>query len=161
MYRRCPHLDVSADLVSCCVSSPTLRQIKIGFIIPNVIMSRDEYIALCDEIKAFSARVRFVGVIGEKGELLAHTRRTDLDPLLDSASTHYHFSQIAIKRDMNSAFNQRLGKSKFVWEELEYVQIISFTIGNLVIWVSIDADTPRSEVLRIIDSCMPIAKRYQ
>lgn len=123
-------------------------------------MTRDEYTALCEEIRKFSGRIRFVGAIGVKGELLAHARRSDLDPLLDSASTHYHFSQIAIKRDMNSVFNQRLGRSKFVWEELENVQIISFTIGNLVIWVSIDANTPRSEVLRIIDSCMPIVKRY-
>ena len=123
-------------------------------------MVREEYTALCEEIRKFSWRIRFVGAIGEKGELLAHARRSDLEPLLDSASTHYHFSQIAIKRDMNSVFNQRLGRSKFVWEELENVQIISFTIGNLVIWVSIDADTPRSEVVRVIDLCMPIVKRY-
>ena len=142
------------------ICAVVLRQIKITYIFLIDIMSKDENTALCEKIRKFSLRIRFVGAIGVKGELLAHARRSDLDPLLDSASTHYHFSQIAIKRDMNSIFNQRLGRSKFVWEELEYVQIISFTIGNLVIWVSIDSDTPRSEVLRIIDLCLPIAKKY-
>lgn len=124
-----------------------------------MVSAMEEYQRICDTIKGFSQRVRFVGVIGESGELLTHARREGLEPLLDSTSTHYHFSQIAIKRDMESTFNKRLGRSKFVWEELEHVQIISFTRGGLVIWVSIDNTAPRTEVLRIIDACLPIALR--
>ena len=40
------------------------------------------------------------------------------------------------------------------------MQIISFAIKKNRIWVSIDKMVVRSEILRIIDACLPIAKRF-
>lgn len=115
---------------------------------------------ICNTIRTFSTAVRFVGVIGERGEVLAYSRRKDLEPLLDSKSTLYQFSHIAIRTGLDAFFDENLGKVRFVWEERDGVQIIYFSIENLHIWMSIDKMVVRSEVLRIIDSCLPLVQEY-
>jgi hypothetical protein len=118
------------------------------------------YTKICNDVTAISPYIRFVGVISEMGALIAYKRRDELDPLLDTENTKYQFSHIAIKTDLESFFDKSLGEIEFVWEERQKVQIISFAIGKLRIWVSIDKNVIRTEMLRIIDSCLPIVKKY-
>ena len=123
-------------------------------------MDRSDYVVICENIVAISPYIRFVGVISERGNLLAHKRRDDLDPLLDADSTQYQFSHIAIKTDLEGAFDESLGEVEFVWEERKKVQTISFAIGKLRVWISIDKKVIRTEMLRIVDACLPIVKKY-
>jgi len=121
-------------------------------------MSKEDFGKICNSISAISPFIRFVGVIGESGELLANKRRSELEPLLDAKDTQYQFSHIAIKTDLEGFFDNNLGEIEFVWEERKKVQIISFAIKKLRVWVSIDKKALRTEMLRIIDSCLPIVK---
>lgn len=124
-------------------------------------MARKEgFVKVCGQIASISPYVRFVGVIDEHGTLIAYKRRDDLAPLLDKKDTKYQFSHIAIKTDLESFFDENLGEIEFVWEERKKVQIISFAIGKNRIWVSIDKMVVRSEVLRIVDACLPIARGF-
>ena len=123
-------------------------------------MDRSDYSLICENIAAISPYVRFVGVIGERGNLIAHRRRENLEPLLDEKNTPYQFSHIAIKTDLESFFDENLGEVEFVWEERKKVQTISFAIGKLRIWISVDKKVIRTEMLRIIDACLPIVKKY-
>lgn len=123
-------------------------------------MSKKKYDEICDLISKISPYIRFIGVIGERGELLAYYRRPDLEPLLDAKDTRYQFSHIAMQTDMEAFFDKKLGEVEFVWEERKKVQTISFAVGKLRIWISIDKKVIRTEVLRIIDSCLPIVKKY-
>tara|TARA_B100001540_G_C15550103_1_gene525459 strand:+ start:251 stop:625 length:375 start_codon:yes stop_codon:yes gene_type:complete len=115
---------------------------------------------ICQDIASISPFIRFVGVIGERGELLAYTRRQDLTPLLDEKNTKYQFSHIAMKTDLEGFFDKNLGEVEFVWEERKKVQTISFAIKKAIVWVSIDKKVIRSEMLRIIDACLPIVKKH-
>ncbi len=121
-------------------------------------MTNNDYEKICGNIANISPFIRFVGVIGESGELLAHRRRQDLEPLLDAKNTKYQFSHIAIKTDLEGFFDKNLGEIEFVWEERSKVQIIAFAIKKVRVWVSIDKKVLRNEMLRIIDSCLPIVK---
>ena len=123
-------------------------------------MATKDHVKICDEIAGFSPYIRFVGVIGESGELLAYKRRQDLVPLLNEKNTHFQFSHIAMKTDLEGFFDKNLGEIEFVWEERKKVQTISFAIKKSRVWISIDKKVIRSEVLRIIDSCLPIVKKY-
>jgi len=123
-------------------------------------MSKEDFGKICDSISAISPFIRFVGVIGESGELLANKRRPDLEPLLDAKDTQYQFSHIAIKTDLEGFFDNNLGEIEFIWEERKKVQIISFAIKKLRVWITIDKKVLRTEMLRIIDSCMPIVKTH-
>jgi len=115
---------------------------------------------ICIAIANISEYIRFVGVIGKGGELLANYRRPDLKPLLDAKDTRYQFSHIAIKTDLEAFFDKSLGPVEFEWEERKKVQIISFALKGNRVWVSIDKKVVRTEILRIIDSCLPIVKLH-
>ena len=121
-------------------------------------MTNNDFEKICGNIVAISPFVRFVGIIGESGELLAYRRRQSMEPLLDAKNTQYQFSHIAIKTDLEGFFDKNLGEIEFVWEERKKVQIISFAIKKLRVWISIDKKVLRTEMLRIIDSCLPIVK---
>ena len=123
-------------------------------------MTKKDFELICDNISTISPFIRFVGVIGETGELVSHYRRQDLTPLLDEKNMKYQFSHIAMNSDLEAFFDKNLGEVEFVWEERKKVQTISFTIKKAIVWVSIDKKAIRSEMLRIIDSCLPIVKKY-
>ena len=111
-------------------------------------------------IAKISPYIRFVAVVGSGGELLSYFRRPSLKPLLNAKNTKYQFSHIAIKTDLEAFFDKSLGPIEFEWEERKKVQTISFGLKKNRIWVSIDKKVVRSEVLRIIDSCLPLVKLY-
>ncbi len=121
-------------------------------------MTNNDFEKICGNIANISPFIRFVGVVGESGELLAHRRRQDLEPLLDAKNTQYQFSHIAIKTDLEGFFDENLGEIEFIWEERSKVQIISFAIKKVRVWISVDKKVLRTEMLRIIDSCLPIVK---
>ena len=123
-------------------------------------MSENDNSEICELISKISSYIRFVGIISRTGTLLAHFRREGLEPLLDQKNTQYQFAQIAIKNELEEQFDAQLGDVEFVWEERENVQTISFSIIDKKIWLTIDRKVVRSEMLRIIDSCLPIVKRY-
>ena len=122
-------------------------------------MAKKNFEKICDSIAMISPFIRFIGVIGESGELLAYKRRPDLVPLLNEKNTHFQFSHIAMKTDLEGFFDKNLGEVEFVWEERKKVQTISFAIKKIRVWISIDKKVIRSEILRIIDSCLPIVKK--
>jgi len=123
-------------------------------------MSKEDFGKICDAISAISPYIRFAGVIGESGELLAYKRREALEPLLDAKDTQYQFSHIAMRTDLEGFFDNNLGEIEFVWEERKKVQTISFAINRLRVWVAIDKKVLRTEMLRIIDSCLPIVQTH-
>ena len=123
-------------------------------------MAKKQYEKICQDISSISPFIRFVGVVGESGELLAYKRRPDLVPLLNEKDTKYQFSHIAIKTDLEGFFDKNLGETEFVWEERKKVQTISFAIKKIRVWISIDKKVIRSEILRIIDSCLPLVKEH-
>ena len=115
---------------------------------------------ICEAISKISPYIRFVGVIGESGELHTYKRRQELVPLLNHKNAQFQFSHIAMKTDLEGFFDKNLGEVEFVWEERKKVQTISFAIKKSRVWVSIDKKVIRSEMLRIIDFCLPIVKKY-
>ena len=123
-------------------------------------MTENENYEIVDLISKISPYIRFIGVISKTGELLSYYRREGLEPLLDQKNTQYQFAQIAIKTELEEQFDDQLGDTEFVWEERKKMQTISFAISSKRIWITIDKKVIRSEMLRIIDSCLPIVKRY-
>ena len=123
-------------------------------------MRKKDHHEICNTIAKISHYIRFVGIINKNGQLEASYRRANLKPLLNAKDTQYQFSHIAIKTELEAYFDKSLGEIQFVWEERKKAQIISFAIKKNRIWVSIDKKVVRSEILRIIDSCMPVVKHY-
>ena len=138
------------------------RYLIITKIIQNIVdgMTENENYEIVDLISKISPYIRFAGVISKTGQLLANRRREDLEPLLDQKGTQYQFAQIAIKTELEEQFDAQLGETEFVWEERTKIQTIAFAISSKRIWITIEKNVIRTEMLRIIDSCLPIVKRY-
>ncbi|MGI0047185.1 MAG: hypothetical protein ACREBB_08365 [Nitrosotalea sp.] len=126
-----------------------------------MVLNRVEAQEIVERISEISRYVRFAGIVNNNGQLVTHIRRVDLKPLLNTKNTKNKFSHLATQRGMATQFNKQLGNVRFLWEERDKVQTISFTLSKNTVWVSIDKNVVRSEVLRIIDSCLPIVKHYQ
>ena len=126
----------------------------------KVPMSDKDHQQICDIIAKISPYIRFAGVIGKNGNLLSNYRRRDLKPLLNPKNMNYQFASIAIKTNLEETFDDSLGSVEFVWEERKKVQIVAFAIKSKRVWITIDKKVIRSEVIRIIDACLPIVKRY-
>ena len=123
-------------------------------------MSENENHEICDLISKISPYIRFVGIISKTGELLSHFRREGIEPLLDQKKSLYQFAQIAIKNELEEQFDEQLGETEFVWEERKKIQTIAFSEKDKKVWNTIDKNVVRTEIIRIIDGCLPIVKRY-
>ena len=123
-------------------------------------MTENENSEICDLISKISPYIRFFGIISKTGELLSYFRRDDMIPLLDQKRTMYQFAQIAIKTELEEQFDEQLGETEFIWEERKKIQTISFSVLDRKVWITIDKNVIRTEVIRIIDGCLPIVKRY-
>ena len=123
-------------------------------------MTENEDDEIVDLISKISPYIRFVGIISRTGQLLASHRREDLVPLLDQKATLYQFAQIAIKTELEEQFDVQLGETEFSWEERTKVQTIAFSVAGKKVWITIDKNVIRCEILHIIDSCLQGVKRY-
>ena len=123
-------------------------------------MTENENSEICDLISKISPYIRFVGIISKTGELLSYFRRDDMIRLLDQKRTMYQFAQIAIKTELEEQFDEQLGETEFIWEERKKIQTISFSVLDRKVWITIDKNVIRTEVIRIIDGCLPVVKRY-
>jgi len=123
-------------------------------------LAKKDYQGICNAIAKISTYIRFVAVIDKKGDLSSFYRRHSLRPMLSAKYTKYQFSHIAKRTDMEAFFDKSLGPVEFEWEERKKVQIISFAIKKHRVWFSVDKKVVRSEVLRIVDSCLPIVRLY-
>ena len=123
-------------------------------------LTENENSEICDLISKISPYIRFVGIISKTGELLSYFRRDDMKPLLDQKRTMYQFAQIAIKTELEEQFDEQLGETEFIWEERKKIQTISFSVSDKKVWITIDKNVIRTEIIRIIDGCLPIVKRY-
>ncbi len=134
--------------------------IKISYFESGIEMVKKDHQMICQKISRISPYIRFVGVIGSKGELLAYYRRPNMKPMLNARNTQYQFSNIAINTDLDAVFDKELGELEFAWEERKKVQTISFAVKKNRVWISIDRKVIRTEMLRVIDACLPIVNHY-
>jgi len=134
--------------------------IKISYFESGIEMVKKDHQMICQKISRISPYIRFVGVIGSRGELLAYYRRPNMKPMLNARNTQYQFSNIAINTDLDAVFDKELGELEFLWEERKKVQTISFAVKKNRVWISIDRKVIRTEMLRVIDACLPIVKHY-
>ena len=139
---------------------PNLIIVKILQKWINNKLSENENHEICELISKISPYIRFVGIISKTGELLSHFRREDIEPLLDQKKSLYQFAQIAIKNELEEQFDEQLGETEFVWEERRKIQTIAFSVKDKKVWITIDKNVVRTEIIRIIDGCLPIVKRY-
>ncbi len=102
-----------------------------------------DYFKLCAKIKESDPKIRFVGVINERGRLVAGGMKEGVKPLESQKEDDMLFMELALKVKMRKEFDRQLGVVNFAMSQREKSLGISFLIGNsdvLCVFAEHDAD---------------------
>jgi len=95
--------------------------------------------AACKNVLELDDKIRFAGIINEKGKLVAGGLRSGLKSLEDPKDDEMLFMELALRVKMRQEFDKQLGAVKFSLSMREKVIVMSFPLGNSqVLYVSAD-----------------------
>ena len=115
-----------------------------------------DYNKLCNEITELDSKIRFAGVINDKGRLVAGGMKKGVEPLESEKDDEMLFMELALRVRMRREFDKQLGSVKFAMSLREKALAMSFPIGvdSLYVVAENDADykeTP-DRIIKIIQN---------
>jgi len=88
-----------------------------------------DYFKLCNEIKELDPKIKFAGVINERGRLVAGGMKEGAESF-ESQKDEVLFMELALKAKMRKEFDKQLGSVNFAMSQREKALGMSFPIGN-------------------------------
>ena len=98
-------------------------------------MDEDE---LCTKVAKIDPKIRFSGLINNKGRLVSGGMVGSVKSLEDEKEDEMLFMELALRVKMRSEFNDELGKVKFSLSFREKLIVMSFPLKNDVLLVTMD-----------------------
>ena len=115
-----------------------------------------DYAKVCDSVLAVDPKIRFAGVINERGRLVAGGMRPNVEPLESEKDDEMIFMELALRVKMRKEFDKQLGCVNFAMASRERALAISVPLGDDVLYVVSEPDTDYSvvpkKILEIINS---------
>ena len=110
---------------------------------------------VCKKILGLDNKIRFAGIINEKGRLIAGGLREGLKSLEDPKDDEMLFMELALRVKMRREFDKQLGSVKFAMSLREKVIVMSFPTGaNHILYISADTSLDYgvipSKILKIL-----------
>lgn len=95
--------------------------------------------------------IRFVGMINERGKLLAGGLRDGLQSLEDRKDDEMLFTEVALRARMRKEFDSQLGRVKFAMSVRDKVIIMSFPLDERdILYVSAGTTADYGRISRMI-----------
>lgn len=98
------------------------------------------YFKICDEIKSLDKKIRFAGIINERGRLVAGGMKEGVEPLENEKDDEMLFMELALRVKMRKEFDKQLGKVEFALARRERALAISILINEDVLYVVAEPD---------------------
>jgi len=115
-----------------------------------------DYTKVCDSVLAVDSKIRFAGVINERGRLVAGGMRPNVEPLESEKDDEMIFMELALRVKMRKEFDKQLGCVNFAMASRERALAISIPLGEDVLYVVSEPDTDYSvvpkKILEILNS---------
>jgi len=115
-----------------------------------------DYPKVCDSILAIDSKVRFAGVINERGRLVAGGMKPNVEPLESEKDDEMIFMELALRVKMRKEFDKQLGCVNFAMASRERALAISVPLGEDILYVVSEPDTDfgllPKKILEIINS---------
>lgn len=99
-----------------------------------------DYNQICDKIKGLDPKIRFAGVINERGRLVAGGMKQGVEPLENEKDDEMLFMELALRVKMRKEFDKQLGRVNFAMSSRERALAISFLINDDVLYVVSEPD---------------------
>ncbi|QUC65262.1 hypothetical protein NsoK4_03135 [Nitrosopumilus sp. K4] len=99
-----------------------------------------DYTKICDSIKSMDSKIRFAGVINERGRLVAGGMKENVEPLENEKDDEMIFMELALRVKMRKEFDKQLGPVNFALASRERALAISFLVGEDILYVVSEPD---------------------
>jgi hypothetical protein len=119
---------------------------------PSSDPATQKYKATCNEVLAISPRIRYAGIMNGFGRTLAGALRKGVVPMLKPEEARNEYFIEATRSQLRRNFEKSIGKAQYTFTENEKVKILTMSTEEHFFYITMDKETPQSEVAAIIDS---------
>ena len=115
-----------------------------------------DYVKICESVLSADPKIRFAGVINERGRLVGGGMRENIEPLENEKDDEMIFMELALRVKMRKEFDKQLGPVNFAMASREHALAISVIINDDILYVVAEPDTDYGllpkKILEIIDN---------
>lgn len=106
-------------------------------------MNKEE---LCKKVLSLDSRIRFAGLINEKGRLIAGGMKPELKSLEEPRDNEMLYLELVLKVKMRKEFDKAYGPVKFALAYREKVIIMSFSVTKDILLISAEKEVDFSKL---------------
>jgi len=114
-----------------------------------------DYPQICASVMQIDSKIRFAGVINERGRLVGGGMRENVEPLENEKDDEMIFMELALRVKMRKEFDKQLGNVNFAMALRERALAISVPLGEDILYVASEPDadygTLPKKILEIIN----------
>jgi hypothetical protein len=114
-----------------------------------------DYSQICTSVMQIDTKIRFAGVINERGRLVGGGMRENVEPLENEKDDEMIFMELALRVKMRKEFDKQLGNVNFAMALRERALAISVPLGEDILYVVSEPDADYGilpkKILEIID----------
>lgn len=99
-----------------------------------------DYNKICESIKKIDSKIRFAGVINDRGRLVAGGMKEGVTPLENEKDDEMIFMELALRVKMRKEFDKQLGPVNFALASRQRALAMSFLINEDILYVVIEPD---------------------
>ncbi|MDH5431043.1 MAG: hypothetical protein OEW78_04080 [Nitrosopumilus sp.] len=115
-----------------------------------------DYAKICNSVLTIDPKIRFAGVINERGRLVAGGMKENVEPLESEKDDEMIFMELALRVKMRKEFDKQLGPVNFAMASRERALAISVIINDDILYVVSEPDTDYGalpkKILKIVQS---------
>ena len=115
-----------------------------------------DYPQICASVMQIDSKIRFAGVINERGRLVGGGMRENVEPLETEKDDELIFMELALRVKMRKEFDKQLGLVNFAMASRKRALAISVIINDDILYVVSEPDTDYcslpKQILDIINS---------
>jgi len=115
-----------------------------------------DYQKICKTVSSIDPKIRFVGVINERGRLVAGGMKENVVPLENEKDDEMLYMELALRVKMRKEFDKQLGHVNFALASRERALAMSFLINDDILYVVLEPDADYGalpkKILKIIHS---------
>ena len=115
-----------------------------------------DYAKICSSIFSIDQKIRFVGVINERGRLVAGGMKENVEPLESEKDDEMIFMELALRVKMRKEFDKQLGQVNFAMASRQRALAISVIINDDILYIVSEPDSDYGslpkKILEIINS---------
>ena len=98
------------------------------------------YQSICDQIHKLDPKIRFAGIINERGRLIEGGMKSGMTTFSSAKDDEMLFMELVLRVKMRQEFDTQLGKVKFAMALRDKVLEMSFPIDKHVLFVVSESD---------------------